>query len=179
MFISFPCLQQKYLFFHNIASSPFSTSAFLWLVIIPAKQSSLRDSLFYQLDAQILYFNTFITFLYMFRALLCSSSGGQIVLVQHLVSSLFGWLFSTQVTRGLFSIQAMRGLFSTQATRGLLRTVQYTGYEKNVQNTGYMRTVQYTGYERILVTCVLKSHLRIVTIPYAVIIQLSYWRWAQ
>ena len=44
---------------------------------------------FYQLDAQILYFNTFITFLYMFRALLCSSSGGQIVLVQHLISSLF------------------------------------------------------------------------------------------
>ena len=31
---------------------------------------------FYQLDAQILYFHTFITFLYMFRALLCSSSGG-------------------------------------------------------------------------------------------------------
>ena len=43
---------------------------------------------FYQLDAKILYFNTFITFLYMFRALLCSSSGGQIVLVQRLVSSL-------------------------------------------------------------------------------------------
>ena len=42
----------------------------------------------YQLDAQILYFITFITSLYMFRALLCSSSGGQIVLVQHLVSSL-------------------------------------------------------------------------------------------
>jgi len=39
---------------------------------------------FYQLDTQILYCNTFITFLYMFRALLCSSSGGQIVLVQHL-----------------------------------------------------------------------------------------------
>jgi len=33
---------------------------------------------FYQLDAQILYFNTFITLLYMFRALLCSSSGGQL-----------------------------------------------------------------------------------------------------
>ena len=32
----------------------------------------------YQLDAQILYFNTFIKFLYMFRALLCSSSGGQL-----------------------------------------------------------------------------------------------------
>jgi len=33
---------------------------------------------FYQLDAQILYFTTFITFLYMFQALLCSSSGGQL-----------------------------------------------------------------------------------------------------
>ena len=32
----------------------------------------------YQLDAQILYFNTFFTFLYMFRALLCSSSRGQL-----------------------------------------------------------------------------------------------------
>jgi len=56
---------------------------------IKNRQIQLQDSLvFYQLDAQILYFNTFITFLYMFRALLCSSSGGQIVLVQHLVSSL-------------------------------------------------------------------------------------------
>ena len=42
----------------------------------------------YQLDAQILYFNTLIILLYMFRALLCLSSGGQIVLVQHLLSSL-------------------------------------------------------------------------------------------
>jgi len=32
----------------------------------------------YQRDVQILYFNTFLTFLYMFRALLCSSSGGQL-----------------------------------------------------------------------------------------------------
>ena len=41
-----------------------------------------------QLDAQI--FNTFITILYahMFRAISCSSSGGRIVLIQHLVSSL-------------------------------------------------------------------------------------------
>jgi len=43
---------------------------------------------FYQLDAKILYFNTFTILLYMFGALLCSSSRGQIVLVQHLVSSL-------------------------------------------------------------------------------------------
>ena len=41
-----------------------------------------------QLDAQI--FNTFITILYMYmlRAISCSSSGGQIVLIQHLVPSL-------------------------------------------------------------------------------------------
>jgi len=41
-----------------------------------------------QLDAQI--FNTFITifYMYMFRVISCSSSGGQIVLIQHLVSSL-------------------------------------------------------------------------------------------
>jgi len=34
------------------------------------------------------FFNTFITILYMFQAISCSSSGGQIVLIQHLVSSL-------------------------------------------------------------------------------------------
>ena len=41
-----------------------------------------------QLGVQI--FNTFITILYvyMFRAISCSSSGGQIVLIQHLVMSL-------------------------------------------------------------------------------------------
>jgi len=32
-----------------------------------------------------LFYNTFITVLYMFRATSCSSSGGQIVLIQHLV----------------------------------------------------------------------------------------------
>jgi len=40
-------------------------------------------------------------------------------------------------------------------------------------------TFQYTGYERTLVTCVLNSHLKRVTIPDAVLIQLSSWRWAQ
>jgi len=39
-----------------------------------------------ELDAQI--FNTSVTILYMFRAISCSSSGGQIVLIQHLVSPL-------------------------------------------------------------------------------------------
>ena len=36
----------------------------------------------------LLFYNTFITVLYMFRATSCSSSGGQILLIQHLVSSL-------------------------------------------------------------------------------------------
>ena len=36
----------------------------------------------------IVFYNTFIIILYMFRALYCSSSGGWIVLMQHLVSSL-------------------------------------------------------------------------------------------
>ena len=35
-----------------------------------------------------LFYNTFITVLYMFRATSCSSSGGQIVLIQHLLWSL-------------------------------------------------------------------------------------------
>jgi len=35
------------------------------------------------------FFNTFITilYMYMFRAISCSPSGGQIILIQHLVSS--------------------------------------------------------------------------------------------
>ena len=40
-----------------------------------------------QLDTIILFYNTFITVLYMFRATSCSSSGGQIVLIQDLASS--------------------------------------------------------------------------------------------
>ena len=55
--------------------------------------SSALIVFFYQLDAQILYFNTFITFPYMFRALLCSSTTvlifwRTVVLTQHLASSL-------------------------------------------------------------------------------------------
>jgi len=54
-----------------------------------------------QLDAQI--FNTSITILYvhMFRAISCSSSGGQIVLIQHLVSSL--WKLTRKLQDNSFS----------------------------------------------------------------------------
>ena len=64
---------------------------FLWLLKPRCRRRRylLIVFFFYQFDAQILYFNTFIIFLYMFRALLCSSSGGQILLVRHLVSSLW------------------------------------------------------------------------------------------
>jgi len=36
---------------------------------------------------KFLFYNTFIIFPYMFRGLLCSSSGGENCIVQHLVSS--------------------------------------------------------------------------------------------
>jgi len=54
------------------------------LLTVPLSITLAND----QLDAQI--FNTFIAilYMYMFRAISCSSSGGQIVLIQHLVSSL-------------------------------------------------------------------------------------------
>jgi len=38
---------------------------------------------------KFLFYNKFIIFLYMFRALLCSTSGGQNCIIQHLVSSHF------------------------------------------------------------------------------------------
>jgi len=41
-----------------------------------------------QLDAQILIHLLQILYMYMFRAISCSSSGGQIVLIQYLVSSI-------------------------------------------------------------------------------------------
>jgi hypothetical protein len=53
-------------------------------------------------------FNTFITilYMYMFRAISCSSSGGQIVLIQHLVSSLsVKWPSGAQVERELQTVR--------------------------------------------------------------------------
>jgi hypothetical protein len=65
-----------------------------------------------QLDTQI--FNTFITvlYMYMFRAISCSSSGGQIVLTQHLVSSLTHTESNnTRFCINLFKDKAKRALF--------------------------------------------------------------------
>ena len=69
-----------------------------------------------QLDAQFLYIvNTFVTVLYMFRATSCSSSGGHIVLLQHLVSSLSKWPSNAQFER--------KNSLSTCAPDGQIQTV--------------------------------------------------------
>jgi len=52
----------------------FVTNFYVLLTVHP----NIMIVFFYQLDTQILYFSTFIIFLYVFRALLCSSSGGQL-----------------------------------------------------------------------------------------------------
>jgi hypothetical protein len=51
-----------------------------------ASQYNLSKGLAWHTNS--LFYNKFITVLYMFRATSCSSSGGQIVLIQHLVLSL-------------------------------------------------------------------------------------------
>ena len=52
----------------------------VWIVyvLLTVQPNIIIVFFLYQLDAQILYINTFIIVLYMFRALLCSSSGGQL-----------------------------------------------------------------------------------------------------
>ena len=64
----------------------FILNTYLWSFI---KKKTWEDSLS-QWPTSCTNFNTFITilYMYMFRAISCSSSGGQIVFIQHLVSSL-------------------------------------------------------------------------------------------
>ena len=62
----------------------------------------------------------------MFRTLLCSSSGVQIVLVQHLVSgivTLFRCLFSEQIKRGLLTAAAVSKRLLTCALNRHLKRV--------------------------------------------------------
>jgi len=67
--------------------SPLNVFVYLdeWLTVHPS--ITLVN---FQLDAQnyLFIYNTFIKILYMFRAVRCSSSGGLIVSMQHLVASL-------------------------------------------------------------------------------------------
>ena len=59
-----------------------------WIVMPSSSVSNSPRSIVVFTNLMHKFFNTFFIFLYVFRTLLCSSSGGQIVLVQHLVSSL-------------------------------------------------------------------------------------------
>jgi len=80
---------------------------------------------FFELDAHSLYFNTFIIFLYMFRALLCSSSGGQISInsthvLKKILCKMFSLLLSLQCafqpgqgwTRGGYQCVCRPGFYS-------------------------------------------------------------------
>jgi len=49
---------------------------------------------------KFLFYNKFIIYLYMFRALLCSSSVGKNCIIQHLVSSHCRWPSGAPVDRG-------------------------------------------------------------------------------
>ena len=71
-----------------------------------------------QLEAKFLYFyNTFITVFYMFRATSCSSSGGQILLIQYLVWSLSVIGLPVHVCTG-------RPLTESDDTRCSINTIQ-------------------------------------------------------
>jgi hypothetical protein len=82
-----------------------------------------------QLEAQIL--KLFITILYMFRAISCSSSGGQILLIQHLVSSL---LVSERPVHLCFG----RSLTKSDDTRCCINTIWPPEDEQDIARNMYM-----------------------------------------
>ena len=65
-------------------------------------------------------FNIFITILYMFRPISCSSSGGQIALIQHLVSSLS--VSDRPVHRFFLNLCTGRSLTESDDTRCCINT---------------------------------------------------------
>ena len=89
-----------------------------------------------QLDAQFFYFyNTFITVLYMFRATSCSSSGGQIILIQHLVLSL-----SVRAEQFSLNLCTGRPLTESDDTRCCINTIRPPDDEHDVARN-MLRTV--------------------------------------
>jgi len=68
----------------------------VWLIYFSVRTTCKFSTLVsLQPDPQIRYlfiYNTFIKILYIFRAVRCSSSGGLIVSMQHLISSLSVWV---------------------------------------------------------------------------------------
>jgi len=72
------------------------------------------------------FINTFIVFLYMFRALLCSSSGGQnCVSAASGIVTLFKWLFSAQVKSSL-NLCTEQSLKESDDTRCCTNTILST-----------------------------------------------------
>jgi hypothetical protein len=84
-----------------------------------------------QLDAQT--FNTFITilYMYMFRAISCSFSGGHIVLIQHLVSSL-------SVSDRRVHLCTGRSLTESDDTRCCINTIWSPKNEQDFARNIYM-----------------------------------------
>jgi hypothetical protein len=84
-----------------------------------------------QLDAQI--FNTFITFPYMcmLRAISCAFSGGQIVLMQHLVSSL-------SVSDCPVHLCTGQSLTESDDTRCCIKTIWPPEDEQDIARSMYM-----------------------------------------
>jgi len=84
-----------------------------------------------QLDAQI--FTTFVTILYMFmfRAVSCSSSGGHIVLIQHLVLPFS--LSDRPVHRFFLSLYTGRSLTESDDTGCSINLLKPTGYVMHQQ----------------------------------------------
>jgi len=93
-----------------------------------------------QLDAQI--FNTFITilYMYMFRAISCSSSGGWIVSTQHLVSSLSVSDRSVHRLRKNFFLNLCteRSLTESDDTRCCIDTIRPPKDEQDIARNMYM-----------------------------------------
>ena len=109
------CLEEINNFELNIITANFDISLTVHLSITLAND---------QLDAQILH--TFITilYMYMFRAISCSSSGGQIVLIQHLVSSLSVSDCPVHMLRKNFlSLCTGRSLTDSDDTRRCINTI--------------------------------------------------------
>jgi hypothetical protein len=92
------------------------------------KNSTLAND---QLYAQI--FNTFITtlYMYMFRTISCSSSGGQIVLIQHLESSL-------SVSDHPVHLCTGRSLTESDDTRCCINTIWPPEDEQDITRNMYM-----------------------------------------
>ena len=105
-------------------------------------------------------FNTFITvlYMYMFRAISCSSSGDQIVLIQHLVLSLS---VSDRLVHRL-----RKSSFSTCALDGHLLTVTIPDAV----------LIQFDLLRSSFSTCAPDGQLLTVTIPDAVLIQFDLVR---